>query len=213
MKKKSLQDERNAKQKLLRAAKITEKSDINGIEKEIKSNHESSKLTQTSVFNKEDKMVFSKIDFANLGKPNKNIRKEKDPKKLLQKLEFEKEKIEELKESGEVEKAIEIKEKTVWKNALAKASGEKVKDDPVLLKKSLKKQEQKHRSSKKKWEQRIKGVEKAKEEKQKKRQENVQKRKKDKKTKKLKQAAKKGKIIPGFQMLIFKLNILYIGVQ
>lgn len=197
MKKKSLHDERNAQKKLLRAKKISENNDT-GNEDKIKLEQNIAILTQTPVFNKDDKMVFSKIDFANLGGPNKKVKKEKDPKKILQKIEYEKQKLEKLKESGEVEKAIEIKEKAAWKNALAKASGEKVKDDPSLLKKSVKKQEQKHRSSKKKWEQRIKGVEKAKEEKQKKRQENIQKRKKEKKTKKLKNAAKKGKIIPGF---------------
>lgn len=195
MKKKNLQDERNAKKKLLRASKLMEKNEANG--QEVKTENEKDTSTQPPIFNKEDKMVFSKIDFANLGKPNKKVKKEKDPKKLLQQIENEKEKLEKLKESGEIEKAIEIKEKTAWKNALAKASGEKVKDDPILLKKSLKKQEQKQRSSKKKWEQRIQGVEKAKEEKQKKRQENIQKRKKEKKTKKLKTAAKRGKIIPG----------------
>lgn len=196
LKKKSLQDERNAKKKLLRASKLMEKNgDINDV-KDIKiENIESSK--ELPIYNKDNKMVYSKIYFANLGNPHKKTKKEKDPKKLLQKIESENEKLEKLKESGEVEKANEIKEKSAWKNALAKASGEKVKDDPVLLKKSLKKQEQKQKSSKKKWEQRIKGVEKAKEERQKKRQENIQKRKKDKKTKKLKQAAKRGKIIAG----------------
>lgn len=196
MKKKNLQEERNAKKKLLRASKLMEKNgDINEVKDVKLENNDSSK--ELPVFNKENKMVYSKIDFANLGKPNKKVKKEKDPKKLLQKIESENEKLEKLKESGEVEKAIQIKEKIAWKNALAKASGEKVKDDPALLKKSMKKQEQKQRSTKKKWEQRIKGVEKAKEERQKKRQENIQKRKKDKKTKKLKQAAKRGKIIPG----------------
>lgn len=32
-----------------------------------------------------------------------------------------------------------MKEKIAWKNVLQKAEGEKIKDDPILLKKSIKK--------------------------------------------------------------------------
>ncbi|XP_072383964.1 surfeit locus protein 6 homolog [Diabrotica undecimpunctata] len=196
LKKKTQQDQRNAEKKLQRAAQLS-------LKKEVKSeNGEAEVDTQEDihkkpVFNKEDKIVYSKIDFDTLGR-QKKVKKEKDPKKLLEKLEKQKENIEKLKESGNVEKAIEIKEKSQWKNALAKAEGQKVKDDPYLLAKSVKKQEQKQRSTKKKWEQRQQKVEKAKKEKQQKRTENIMKRKKEKKNKKLKKAVKKGKVIPGF---------------
>lgn len=48
---------------------------------------------------------------------------------------------EKIKNIAEVdsEKAKELKEKIAWKNILQKAEGEKVKDDPTLLKKSIKK--------------------------------------------------------------------------
>lgn len=52
--------------------------------------------------------------------------------------------------------------------------------------------------SAKKWESRIEGVQKTKQEAQQKRQENILKRKKDKKTNKLKRASKKGRVIAGF---------------
>ncbi|XP_022900528.1 surfeit locus protein 6 homolog [Onthophagus taurus] len=142
-------------------------------------------------------MVFSKINFDGLGNQKKK-KMEKDPKKILEKVEDVNKKVAELKSVGETKKAIEIREKTAWKNALAKAEGIKVKDDPVLLKKSIKKNEQKKKSSQKKWEARIQGVEKAKDERQKKRTENIEKRQKEKKVTKLKKAAKRGKIIPGF---------------
>lgn len=196
MKKKNLQDEQKTKKKMHKASQLLLKSDTNIIKKETKREN-GEETSNQPVFNKEDKMVFSKIDFADLGKIKK-VRKTKDPKKILQKIQQEREKIEQLKESGHLEKAAKIKDNNFWKNALARAMGEKVKDDPTLLKKSLKKREQKQKASAKKWNQRIKGVEQAKEERQKKRQENLQKRKKDKKTNKLKKAAKKGKIIPGF---------------
>lgn len=188
MKKKSKQDERNAKQKLLRVEKQLKK------EQEVKS--EENKQPKP-VYNSEDKMVFSKFDFSGIGK-NVKKKEEKDPKKLLQKLELQKEKLTELEQSGEKEKAIEIKEKLHWKNALAKAEGKKVKDNPVLLKKTIQKQKQRVKASKKKWEARQENVKKAQEERQKKRTENIEKRKKEKKLNKLKKAAKRGKIIPGF---------------
>ncbi|XP_970642.2 surfeit locus protein 6 homolog isoform X2 [Tribolium castaneum] len=184
MKKKTKQDERNAQQKLLRAQKF------------VKPEGDSVKPAKP-VFNSEGKMVFSKFDFSNLG-TKKEKKQEKDPKKLLQKLEKQKEKIEELQETGDIEKVVEIKEKEAWKNALAKAQGEKVKDDPILLKKTVQRQEQKKRSSKKKWEKRMENVEKGKKERQEKRSENIEKRKQEKKKKKMKKAVKKGKIIPGF---------------
>lgn len=157
------------------------------------------KLVKTTkpVFNRDGKMVFSKFDFSGLG--NKNEKKtEKDPKKILKNLEKQKSKLAELEAKGEKEKAAEIKEKQAWKNALAKSEGQKVKDDPYLLKKSIKKREQTRKSSKKKWEVRKEGVKKAQDSRQVKRQENLDKRKKEKKVKTMKKAVKKGKIIPGF---------------
>lgn len=191
MKKKTKQDERNAKLKLLRAEKQLKK------EQQEQTTVEEKDTTQKPVFNSEDKLVFSKIDFSGIGKKTKKTA-EKDPKKLLQKLQQQKEKLTELEQSGDKEKAIEIKEKLHWKNALAKAEGKKVKDNPLLLKKTIQKQKQKVKASKKKWEARQEGVRKAQEERQRKRTENIEKRKKDKKLNKLKKAAKKGKIIPGF---------------
>nr|CAI5850482.1 unnamed protein product [Callosobruchus analis] len=191
LKKKTKQSERHAQHKLVRAAKLS-----GATEKQSTTETDSTK-SDKPIYNKDEKIVFSKFDFSEIGK-KKKLKIEKDPKKILKNLEKQKEKISRLKESGEIEKAIEIKEKAAWKNALAKAEGQKIKDDPLLLQKSVKKKEQKQRSSKKKWEQRIQGVEKAKQERQQKRKDNIQKRKKDKKTNKLKKAAKRGKIIPGF---------------
>lgn len=186
MKKKSKQMLKNEKIKLTRAVKLDEEN----------TKPEKSEST-TPVFNSKNKMVFSKIDFANLGQ-TKVKKQEKDPKKILENINKQKEKLEKLVKSGETEKATAIKEKQIWKNAIHKAQGEKVKDDPELLKKSVKKQEQKKRSSKKKWDDRISNVEKQKAERQKKRTENIDKKKKQKKVRKLKQAVKRGKIIPGF---------------
>lgn len=189
MKKKSKQDERNAKQKVIRAIKITN----NEVKNELPQNVEEKK----PVFNNEDKMVFSKFDFPEIGNKKKKKKQPTDPKKILDILEKQKEKITDLMESGETKKAVEIKEKSAWKNALAKAEGCKIKDDPDLLKKSIRKQNQKRNVSKKKWEARKETVKKSQEDRQKKRTENIEKRKKKNKLHKLKNAAKRGKIVPG----------------
>lgn len=47
-------------------------------------------------------------------------------------------KINQLQETNSTNKAQEIKEKMAWKNILQKAEGQKVKDDPILLKKTIK---------------------------------------------------------------------------
>ncbi|XP_014610779.1 PREDICTED: surfeit locus protein 6 homolog isoform X1 [Polistes canadensis] len=150
------------------------------------------------VFNSEGKMVFSKFDFSEIGTKKKSLKSEKDPKKILQQLQQKSEKLKELEQSGEKDKVEEIKEKEAWKTALARANGEKVKDDPDLLKRTIKRQELQKKRNSKKWESRLESVQKSKQERQDKRQDNISKRKKEKKTNKLKKASKKGRIIPGF---------------
>ncbi|XP_012279186.1 surfeit locus protein 6 homolog [Orussus abietinus] len=150
------------------------------------------------VFNSEGKMVFSKFDFSEIGTKKKPPKTEKDPKKVLQQIKQRNEKLRQLEQTGEKDKAVEIKEKEAWKTVLAKASGQKVKDDPELLKKTMRREEQKKKHSAKKWDSRLQAVDKAKQERQQKRQENIMKRKKEKKVNKLKKASKKGRVIPGF---------------
>ncbi|RLU21568.1 hypothetical protein DMN91_005941 [Ooceraea biroi] len=148
------------------------------------------------VFNSEGKMVFSKFDFSEIGVKKKLPKS--DPKKMLQQLQQKKEKLKQLEESGDKEKAEEMKEKDAWKSVLAKASGEKIKDDPELLKRTIKRKDQQKKHSAKKWNSRIENVQKSLQERQEKRQENIMKRKKEKKANKLKKAAKKGRVISGF---------------
>lgn len=148
------------------------------------------------IFNSEGKMVFSKFDFSEIGTKKKPPKK--DTKKILLELKQKKEKLKEMEQSGEIEKAQELKEKDAWKSALAKASGEKVKDDPDLLKRTIKRKDQQKKQSAKKWESRLENVQKGIRERQEKRQDNIMKRKKEKKLNKLKKAAKKGRAMPGF---------------
>ncbi|XP_053601722.1 surfeit locus protein 6 homolog [Plodia interpunctella] len=147
------------------------------------------------VFNNDGKLVFSKFDFASDSRKERNHKSgEKDPRKILDNLKQQQEKIRQLEETEDC-KAKEVKEKVAWKTVLQKAEGQKVKDDPTLLKKSIKRMEQQKKQSKKQWENRIKSVEQKKEERQKKRKENIGKKKKEKKSKIVKAAVKRGRVV------------------
>lgn len=69
---------------------------------------------------------------------DRGMKSKKDPKKILNELQQQEEKLQKMAEIDS-SKAKELKEKVAWKNILQKAEGEKVKDDPTLLKKSIKK--------------------------------------------------------------------------
>lgn len=147
----------------------------------------------TLLFNKDNKMVFSKVFVPEINKRHKK-KTEKDPKKILQKLKENKKKMFEL-EKEDKEKAVYLKEKEKWSTALKRASGEKVRDDPELLRKSISKEKNIKVRSQKKWQARIDKVQKDKDDRQKKRTDNIQARKNDKKKRKMKKAIKKGSYV------------------
>lgn len=74
----------------------------------------------------------------------------------------------------------------------------KVKDDPVLLKKSMKKEEKLKQHSQKKWQERVAHVAEQQQKRQDKRKKNIQAKKQTKVDRKIKLAKKKGRIISGF---------------
>lgn len=154
---------------------------------------------KTGIVNSDGKLVFSKFDFSEAEKPSKKDGKpgRKNFKKLLEKVNQDKEKLEALKETDK-EKAKKLVEKTAWQNALQKAQGIKVRDDPNMLKKSIKKQDQKKRKTQKEWQERDEKVEKKKQDRQDKRKKNIQAKKQSRIDQKVKKAKKKGRIIPGF---------------
>lgn len=106
----------------------------------------------------------------------------------------------------DAEKRADIIEKDMWLHAHQHASGERVRDDASLLKKTLKRKENAKKKSEKEWTERIEGVEKAKAAKQRRREENLKKRR-DEKGAKGKGKGKKGgkgakgkqKARPGFE--------------
>ncbi|CAH1271333.1 SURF6 [Branchiostoma lanceolatum] len=153
----------------------------------------------TPVLNQEGKLVFSKFDFTSDVASSKKKGKEapKHLKKLLAKAEDKKQKIKDLKNEN-LGKAHEVEQKSKWKSALQKAQGVKLKDDPELLKKSIKRKDQIKKKSKKQWKERKDQVEANIKKKQNKRSDNLKARKQQKVSNKIKKAKKKGRVIPGF---------------
>lgn len=147
------------------------------------------------------KIVYSKFDFLVKEEPEKPSKKDKrdkftgkDYKRLLEKAEKRAEKIEKIREKHP-EKAQRIEENILWNKALSRAEGQKVKDNPLLLKKGLRKKEKMKERRKRKWDERVEVVRRKQEQRQEKRRENIQARKESKKKKKIGKARKKGRIV------------------
>jgi hypothetical protein len=156
-------------------------------------------MPEKQVFNADGKMVFTKFDFSELGSEKDRSKKgEKNPKKILENIAKQKEKIEKLEQENKKEQANQLKEKQTWQTALKKIQGIKVKDDPELLRKTIRKDQQIKKQSAKKWKDRQRNVKKEIAEKQQKRNENINKKKEQKKSAIRKKNIKKGRIVPGF---------------
>jgi len=162
-----------------------------------------SPLTNKPIFNKEGKVVFSKFDFSDKNggtvekKRKSDVPTGRNYKQLLEKVHKQTEMIANVERVDKV-KAAEMKEKVLWKKVLSKAEGVKVRDDPDLLKRALKKKEGRVKKSKKEWKNREDQVDKRIKGQQDKRKQNILKRKTAKHEKIKKKNSKKGRLIPGF---------------
>ncbi|KAL1899630.1 hypothetical protein Cpir12675_001403 [Ceratocystis pirilliformis] len=110
-----------------------------------------------------------------------------DPKTALLKLQNAKKRL----AAMTPEKRAEIEDKEAWLTARRRAEGEKIRDDELSLKKAVKRKERVKKRSEREWDDRLKGVEKAKADKQKKRETNLRKRTDDKLQRKLDKASGK----------------------
>lgn len=149
--------------------------------------------SQPKVYNKEGKLLFSKVQIEGEGK-KKSKGVDTNPQNNLQMLKKQKKKIKELIESGDKSKAKDEKHKMLWKAAFDKTEGMKVKDNEDILKKSIKSRKNIKKKSKEKWSDRKKKVEEKQSSHAKKREENLNKRKTDNQKTKVKRAAKKGRV-------------------
>lgn len=136
-----------------------------------------------------NKLIYSKFEMNSLN-PSEikgKKKKKKDLKTILQSVQDKEAKIKEVGQTDKA-KAIEMKDKMMWKSAVEKAKGTKVRDDPKLLKKSIKRQEKKKEKSKRQWNQRIQSQKNATKERQMKRKNNIKERIQRKNARKLKKS-------------------------
>lgn len=154
-----------------------------------------------AVFNRDGRMVFSKFELADTtvgtepkpqAKPGKNKKKQ-----LVRQLETQAEKMRSLEER-DPGLAQQAKKKQQWNRALDRAQGLKVRDDPELLKASLKRHEKRRQQSRKQWQTRTENVQQRQQERQQKRHDNIKARKQAKLQGKMKRLKKKGRLVPGF---------------
>ena len=98
-----------------------------------------STLRKKPVTKSDGQVVYSKFDFISEDKHYLKKVKPK-PSELLKSAEKTENKISRLESSGKKSEAVLVAETQKWKTALQRADGNKVRDDPSLLKKSIKKQ-------------------------------------------------------------------------
>lgn len=188
-------DKQPRKSKPKREMKAKNRQKVTTVQSEAKDSMKQTSSPNKAILNDNGEVVFSKFDFMETKKGTKQGSKVKRYSKLLAKAEAEKKKLETL-QTEDADKAKELKDKQLWNKALQKAEGVKLRDDPKLLKKSMKRRDQEKKKSKKQWKDRMDHQNKQIEEKQKLRKSHIKERIEAKKARKLGKGKKKHK--PGF---------------
>lgn len=163
------------------------------IASQLKQNSMVSSQKSSKTHHSDEPAMFSKFEFnKDIESKNHKVKSRKGNKlrSLLMQAENKKQKLEEIKEN-EPERAENMMKKDSWGKALAKAEGTKVRDNPDLLRKSLKKEQALKKQHAKKWKERDDKVEEKMRQKQEKRTKNIKARKHQMKEKKMAKRAKK----------------------
>ncbi|KAG0621031.1 hypothetical protein M758_4G262800 [Ceratodon purpureus] len=140
----------------------------------------------------EDELEFSRVKMGIGASPGQNKKKKPSKEKLLAQATALQ------KDMHDPEKGHEVATKHAWSAAVSRAAGEKVLDDPKLLKKSIKREEGIRNKSAKKWQERSEMEKKDQQVKQQKRKENIQQRSTEKKERAIAKREKK-LARPGFE--------------
>jgi hypothetical protein len=125
-------------------------------------------------------------------KGKKKAKGPSDPKSRLAHLDAKAERLAKM----DPEKAEKALTNDRWHHALLAARGERIKDNPSLLKKTIARNEREKKKSKREWDERLAKIERDKEERQRKREENIAKRREEK--------GKKGKKVKGKKPVVKK---------
>ncbi|EIE81380.1 hypothetical protein RO3G_06085 [Rhizopus delemar RA 99-880] len=163
-----------------------------------KTNNTNNKQRSADSIKMDGDVFFGKL---NVGKEQQKKKKgPTDAKMQLKLVEAKKEKLEKLKHDDK-SKAQELLEKEEWNKVLSLATGEKVKDDPKLLKKTIKRQEKQKTKSAQEWRKRTDKQKMDEKKAIKKREENIKAKIEEKKLKKkgIKAKPNKKKARPGFE--------------
>ena len=140
--------------------------------------------------------VFSKFNFSTAPRVGKEKKRgNNNPIQLLAKAQAEKEKMAKLKSADPV-KAEQKEKEVLWKKALLRAEGAKVKDDTKLLKKAIRRKDTKKKKTKEDWKERTVLVHKGSMKKQKKRDDNLHERASNKLFRKMNNGKKKQTVKP-----------------
>ena len=132
-------------------------------------------------------LSFSRFE---LGDTASTVKKRKDYGSLIKKAENKQKKLEKLKETNKG-RAERLEDREKWERVMGMARGKKLKDDPKLLKKTVKRLEKKTQVNRKKWSERVQSERERSDGRQQKRQQNIQERIKKIKAKKARKRAKK----------------------
>ena len=135
-------------------------------------------------------LAFNRFDFNVADTASSKHARKKNLHKLVSCVEANQRKLEETAMQDEI-KGAKLKERQTWIKAVEMAGGKKVKDDPKLLKKTMKRLDRRKKMSQKQWEERVRQEEERKSTKQQKRRQNVEERIKLIKAKKEKKKSKK----------------------
>lgn len=125
------------------------------------------------------------VKFTHLG--NRKKKGKRSLSHLLHRVEEEAETLQQLKKQGKVDKVLDKK----WRMAIDRAEGKKVKDDPTLIRKTLKNVQKRKERNRKKWQERKETTERRQEKRQEKRVKNIKRRKQDKKAAQIKRRKRK----------------------
>ncbi|OTF79986.1 surfeit locus protein 6-like protein [Euroglyphus maynei] len=153
------------------------------------------------IFNKQGNLVFSKFDLTSQVDlaAERQMAKDRESKKqrnksslqgLLMKAKKDEQKVTHLQATNS-KAAQKFKKQKIWQTVLEKSEGNKVRDDPQLIEKSLKKMQKRKSKTFKSWNERKESVEQRKQGKQNRRQRMLEEQKNKRKERRLKRFQKK----------------------
>ncbi len=180
-KRQKLMERRNLKQKKRKKLKERKSKAAQGRERESGT---------TLVKDENGQVVFNKFDFSAPTQDWESEPTKKDYQKLLAKAEAKKKRLETIKRKDE-EAGLQLSTDLNWEKALEMAGGTKPRDDPQLLKKTIKRLGKKKDQSRKTWQERARHEQQTKDKRQEVRKKHVQERIQQIKAKKMKKAVKK----------------------